>query len=371
MQVANFVAPHSGGLRTALRQLALGYAGRGHEVVQVVPGPCDLEQRTAWGRLVTVAAPPLVGSGYRLVTRPGRVAAVLERLGPDRVEVHDRTTLRGLGRWAASAGVPSMVISHERLDRLLEQWLPGWLPLRAAADRSNAGLASSYDTVLCTTGWAAEEFDRIGAPNLVRVPLGVDLDSFGPGLASPALRAELAPDGGALLVMATRLSREKRPELALAAVAELVRRGRRVRLVVAGDGPLRATLRRQAAGLPVRFVGFVATRPELARLLATADVFVAPGPVETFGLAALEAMASGTPVVANSRSALPEVLGAAGLAARHGTGRRIADAVEELLDRRAEQRRWAARTHAERYPWSRTVSGFLDAHRLAEAKATA
>lgn len=368
--VANFVAPNSGGLRTTLGHLAQGYADHGHDVVQIIPGKGDTEQAMPWGQLVTVAAPPVPGSGYRILTRPRRVAALLTRLQPDRLEVHDRTTLRGLGRWASSVGVPSMVISHERLDRLLEQWLPRRLPLGMIADRSNAALAASYNTVLCTTDWAAEEFERIGTTNLARVPLGVDLDRFHPGLASAALRAELVPDGAALLVLASRLSREKRPELAIAALAELVRRGRRVRLIVAGDGPLRAELQRQADGLPVQFMGFVASRPQLSELLATADVLFAPGPVETFGLAALEALASGTPVVANSQSALPEVLGTtAGLAACHGTRRCFADAVEELLGRPAEQRRRAARARAESYPWSATVTGFLTAHRLSDAGA--
>ena len=372
VQVANFVTPTSGGLRTTLGHLAQGYAERGHDVIQVVPGKRDSEEAMSWGRLVTVAAPPMPGSGYRIVTRPRRVAALLRGLRPDRLEVHDRSTLRGLGRWAGLVGVPSMVISHERLDRLLKQWLPGWLPTTGFADRSNAALASSYNTVLCTTDWAAAEFERIGTTNLVRVPLGVDLDLFHPDLASPQLRGALAPDGAALLVMASRLSREKRPELAIAAFGELLRRGRQARLVVAGDGPLRADLQRQAAGLPVEFVGFVSSQPSLAALLATADVLLAPGPVETFGLAALEALASGTPIVANSQSALSEVLGSeAGLTACHGIRRCITDAVEEILDRPVGQRRRAARTRAEGYPWSATVSGFLSAHRLAEVRTPA
>jgi alpha-1,6-mannosyltransferase len=114
----------------------------------------------------------------------------------------------------------------------------------------------------------------------------------------------------------------------------------------------------------VEFLGFVAEPSRLAALLATADVVIAPGPVETFGLAALEALASGTPVVANSASALPEVLGAAGRAAA-GTPEAFADAIEALLDGpRAEQRR-TARARAERFPWTATVTGFLAAHGIA------
>ncbi len=65
---------------------------------------------------------------------------------------------------------------------------------------------------------------------------------------------------------------------------------------------------------------------------------LAPGPAETFGLAALEAMACGTPVVASASSALPEVIGSAGAVAADRRGG-IADAVELLLGRREADRR--------------------------------
>ncbi len=110
-------------------------------------------------------------------------------------------------------------------------------------------------------------------------------------------------------MLCSRLSPEKRPELALEALEVLVAAGDRCRLVVAGVGPREEALRRRFSHLPVAWSGFVADRAALARLLATADVVVAPGPVETFGLAALEALASGTPVVATCTSALPGVVG--------------------------------------------------------------
>ncbi len=101
----------------------------------------------------------------------------------------------------------------------------------------------------------------------------------------------------------------------------------------------------------------------LARLLATADVVIAPGPVETFGLSALEALASGTPVVVSSRSALPEVVGPAGLAAEDNDAA-CADAVEQLLRRDVSDRRRRAREQAERFDWPTAVNGFLSAHGL-------
>jgi alpha-1,6-mannosyltransferase len=342
LQVANFVAPHSGGIRTVLANLADGYADAGHEVIQVVPGIRPDSEQTRWGRLLTLRGIPVPGSGYRLLP-PRSVAAAADRLAPDRLEVHDRTTLRGLGQWAARRGVPSCVVSHERLDRLLEQWLPATRSAVRYADRSNARLAAGFDTVICTTAWAAEEFVHLHAPNVYRIPLGVDLARFTPQAADPALRARLAPDRAVLLVLASRLSPEKRPDLAVQTVAELVRRQRNVVLAVAGDGPLRARLRAQSRDLPIRFLGFLAGTEGIAPLLATADLALAPGPVETFGLSALEALACGTPVVANARSAVPEILGAAGRGA-DATPSAFADAVQELLDRPESTRRAAART---------------------------
>lgn len=363
VQVANFVAPSSGGLRTAMDRLAEGYSRHRYDVVQVIPGRSCSETPMAWGTRVTVRAPAVPGTGYRMFTGPGAVTPTLSRFRPYRLEVHDRTTLRGLGEWAARQEVRSLVVSHERLDRLLAQWLPTRLPLTVVADRSNRALAAGFDAVVCTTGWAAEEFARLGTPNLRCVPLGVDLARFHPDKAD---RAVWAGSDEAVLVMASRLSHEKRPGLALDAVQELSRRGRRVHLVVAGDGPLRRRLQEQAARLPVRFLGFVSEPGRLAALLASADVLIAPGPVETFGLAALEALASGTPVVANSASALPDVLGAAGRAAV-GTAGAFADAIEELLDSPREELRRAARARAERFLWSTTVTGFLAAHAIGPA----
>ncbi len=136
-----------------------------------------------------------------------------------------------------------------------------------------------------------------------------------------------------------------------------------MRLVVAGDGPLRSALEKRAAGLPVVFAGHVGGRDRMARLLSAADVVLAPGPVETFGLAALEALACGTPVVVNRSSALPSVVGAAGRVCPSSPFC-LADAVEDLLTVDKQTRRQAARQRAEAFPWSRTVAGFLEVHRL-------
>jgi alpha-1,6-mannosyltransferase len=356
VQIANFVGPTSGGLRTTLRHLAQGYARRGHEVVQIVPAKADDHVKHPWGTEIRLRGPALAGTGYRVLLEMRRIQRQLARARPDALEVHDRTTLRGLGLWARAEGIPALAVSHERLDRWLNQWLPARLPLKSLADRSNSALARSFDTIVCTTDWAADEFRRLEAANLVIVPLGVDHEAFRP-------RFETTADpGGVLLVMASRLSREKQPEIAVEAVRELVRRGVKVRLVVAGDGPLRRQLEAASAGLPISWLGFVASRADLADLYRAADVALAPGPVETFGLAALEALSCGTPAVVNWRSALPEIIAGAGRVSA-GCGFSFADAVEQLLAEPAAPLRRAARRRAEGYSWDATVAGMLAVHR--------
>ncbi|WP_067476789.1 glycosyltransferase, partial [Nocardia amamiensis] len=306
VQLANFYGPRSGGLRTALHHLGEGYAAAGHEVVLIVPGPRRSEEILPTG-VVRITLPALAipwTGGYRAAD-PRRVADVLTGLRPDVLEVSDRLTLRGFGRWARRRDVTGVMISHERLDRLLGQVLPGPVA-RRCADVANRHTAGEYDMVVCTTRFAREEFLRIGASNVELVPLGVDLELFSPRRRDRGLRADLGVPGHPLLVHCGRLSVEKRVDRSIEAVGALREAGIEARLVVAGDGPRRDALQRRARALPelpggvpaVHFTGFISDRAMVAKLLATADVSLAPGPHETFGLAALEALAAGTPVVA-------------------------------------------------------------------------
>ncbi|WP_395293153.1 glycosyltransferase [Kitasatospora hibisci] len=366
VRVANFVTPVSGGLRTALRHLGAGYRAAGHTPVLLVPGERRTEQETEQGLVVTLPGPVLPGSGgYRLLTDRRAVAHELTRLAPDRLEVSDRTTLRWTGAWARRHGLRSAMVSHESAAGLLRTWgLPA--PLAgSAADRLNIRTARAYDTVVCTTDWAAAEFRRLGVRNLARAPLGVDLAALRPMTAPERAyeRARYADPDQVLLVLCSRLSTEKHPDRAVDALAELRAGGLPALLVVAGTGPLRSRLAARAArlALPVHLLGHVTGRDTLARLLGCADVVLAPGPVETFGLAAMEALACGTPVAVSRSSALPGLVGPAGVAA-DDTGTGFAGAVRELLDRPEEARRAAARAQAEQYGWPAAVAAFLTAH---------
>jgi alpha-1,6-mannosyltransferase len=364
VRLANFVAPASGGLRTALRELGKGFAAAGHEPVLIVPGERYDDRDTEQGRVITLPGPLLPGTGgYRVLTGRRPVAQLLEELAPDRLEVSDRTTLRWTGTWARRARVPAVMVSHESADGVLRTWGLPEEAARRAADSLNTRTAHAYARVVCTTEFAEREFARIGARNVVRAPLGVDLAARHPALRDPALRDRYARVDETLLVMCSRLSVEKRPGTALDTLESLRRRGRRAVLVVAGDGPLRPRLQQRARqrGLPVTFLGHVRDRALLGALQASADVCLAPGPAETFGLAALEAMACGTPVVASASSALPEIIGSAGaVAADHGDA--FADAVDTLLERPGTVRREAARARAECFGWDTAVAAFLAAH---------
>jgi len=373
VRLANYVGPRSGGMRTALRELGAGYLAAGHEPVLIIPGRRRGDEQTAQGRVITRYGPvvPFTG-GYRAMLRRRRLAALLTELRPDRLEVSDRTTLRWTGRWAREHGVPAVMVSHESLTGLfslpadvsgMSRWRSRLLSNMATdlADALNRRSARDYQRIVCTTKWAAAEFERIGAANLTRIPLGVDLELFSPERYSQQARASYAAAGQTLLVHCGRLSVEKRPHRSLAALAGLRAAGIDAVLIVAGDGPLRGRLERAARrkSLPVQFAGFVTDPKHLATLLASADVVVAPGPVETFGLAALEALACGTPVVVSGDSALPEVVGDAGVAV---SGEDFTDGVLAVLVRDQEARRAAARSRAEGFGWPASVAAFLAAH---------
>jgi alpha-1,6-mannosyltransferase len=359
VQVANFYGPRSGGLRTAVDRLGAEYCAAGHDVFLIVPGVTASRTVLPTGVVrISVRARqiPFTG-GYRAVL-PGPVKCVVASLAPDALEVSDRLTLRSMGRWGREHDAATVMISHERLDRLAGLVLPpGWA--RRLADFANKRTASDYDMVVCTTSFAREEFDRIEIPNVATVPLGVDLDTFHPRHRSLQLRRRWAAPGQTLLVHCGRLSVEKRVDRSIDALAALCDSGVDARLLIVGEGPLRSKLERQAARLPVSFTGFVDNRTEVAALLASADVALAPGPHETFGLAALEALACGTPAVVSRTSALREIVTSdSGVHAANDPSS-IARGVVDIIGRPLRRRRRDARRRAEHFTWPRAADSML------------
>ncbi|BCK57192.1 GDP-mannose-dependent alpha-(1-6)-phosphatidylinositol dimannoside mannosyltransferase [Nocardia wallacei] len=361
VQLANFYTPASGGLRTCVDEIGRGYVAAGHERVLVVPGLVDADEHTAAGRRITVRGPRFGSAGYHVLTAR-RTRPLLRHLRPDVLECSDKLSMRWLAPWARRTGVPLVLFSHERIDAILRTRVPPGFPLVTAADLANRRLAARVERIVVTSEFARAEFTRIGARNVHRIPLGVDLDTFRPAATSTAERGRPTTESGKpQLILVSRLSREKHPERAIEALQLLRHKGIDADLTVVGDGPLRADLEHLAAGLPVRFQGHVPGRKAVADMIAAADIALCPSPAETFGLAVLEALACGTPVVVPHAGAARELLGSPGSGlACDGTPAGLATATRDLLSLPLAQRRRAARHSAERFPWSRTVTGMLD-----------
>lgn len=382
VQLANAYSPTSGGLRTVVDALGRGYVAAGHERILVIPGRRYSRVRGDAGLVVTFPGVPVSG-GYRMIPRFAPVRELLAELEPDAVEVSDKATLAAAGPWARTHGTGSILISHERLDaaaaaRFPQAWHVGHRVLRPVLRRRSRSLAGGFDAIVVASHFAGQEFD--GTPALLRaIPLGVDLATFRPRpvlrLVGADARAHPVSSSGAeapaRLAYSGRLSVEKNPIAAVTAVKALTAAAVPVHLDVYGTGSQRPHLERAASGLPVTFHGHLADRAALASRIAEADVVIAPGPAETFGLTVLEALACGTPVVAADTGGAGELLApGAGLTASPN-GPDLARAVARVLAWPEPERRTAARARAEQFPWSATIAAMLELHSSLAARARA
>jgi glycosyltransferase involved in cell wall biosynthesis len=159
--------------------------------------------------------------------------------------------------------------------------------------------------------------------------------------AAQAAPSSPAPPVEPYLLYAGRLSVEKGVNLLPAIAARVAP----APIVIAGDGPLRASLEREAARVPnLRLVGHLA-QPDLSRLLCGARAAIVPSlSEETFCFAAAEALLAGRPVVAARLGAIPELVEheVTGLLAAPGEPQALALAVRRALDDPAACDRWGA-----------------------------
>src|SRR5215831_18511492 len=153
--------------------------------------------------------------------------------------------------------------------------------------------------VLLSDGWGARTLPSMLGRQVVNITKGVDSTLFSPD--GPSVRSELNFGESPVVLCVSRLVPIKNVALFVDAVA-LVRRQRPdVRAVVAGDGPLESALKQRASALgiadAIRFAGYV-DQTDLPRWYRVADVFVLSSDFDNSPNVALEAMASGLPVVA-------------------------------------------------------------------------
>jgi alpha-1,6-mannosyltransferase len=198
---------------------------------------------------------------------------------------------------------------------------------------------------------------NLGVPSVKLLSLGVDLDVYHPGRRDPALRRSLGvADGTFLLVYAGRFDTEKRVTI-LADAMQRLPDSLPAKLALVGEGPMKRRLQEVARTtnrlivLPYR-----SDKKELARLLASADLYVTAGPSETFGLSVLEAQACGLPVVGVRAGALMErVSEDTGVLGAVDSPEEMAANISKLLHGELKRMSIAARQKCEAsYSWEKT-----------------
>jgi len=381
VQLANMYHARSGGLRTVVDTLGRGYAAAGHDRVLIVPGAKKSVAADEHGTVITLPGTPVTG-GYRMILRAEKVLGILAELGPDSIEVSDKATLASAGPWARARGVRAVLFSHERLGEMVANRTRSQSQsLQRAVLRWTRRVVAGFDEVVATSAFGERELELAGARNIRRVPLGVDLAVFRPGVGPGSVSVRTtstARPGVVRLVYAGRLSHEKNPQAAIETVRVLRSRGVDARLDLYGSGAHYGPLSRRARGLPVTFHGHVTQRSNLADRFAHADLVLAPAACETFGLAALEALACGVAVVAAAGSGAAELVSREAGGVRPGagvavpaTGQGLAGGVLELLELPARERAAAARARASQFPWSASVGRMLAIHEGAALAADA
>jgi alpha-1,6-mannosyltransferase len=362
--------PKSGGLKTAMNSLSREYEELGHEVLLVVPGKKDSLSTSGNITTVTVASPVIPFSGgYRIIINSGEVIHLVKNFDAQVLEISDRTTLLRVSRWARKRSIPTIFFAHERVDGVINtfgKFLPG---KKALVRFWNRYTAASVDRIVATTKFASEEFVELGMilneSQLVNIPLGVDLELFHPRQAEkPVTVFQEVPEN--FIFACTRLSKEKDPLYLLDIARELKARSSDLTLVITGSGPYEKRMNEAVLqeNLPVILLGFVSDKEIVSRLMAKAQVFLAVGPIETFGLAALESLASGTPVVCRKEAAISEIITSLCGAALHKDTKLWVDAIEYFSLMDLDERRLLARSRAEKFSWSNSAHQLLALHEL-------
>jgi len=177
----------------------------------------------------------------------------------------------------------------------------------------------------------------------------VDPERFKPN-RDPAYRARFAQPEEAIVLHVSNFRAVKRPQDALRVFAGILER-MPARMLMIGDGPLRQECMELAHELEIAGrVQFLESTPSIEKFMSVADLFLLPSEQESFGLVALEAMASGVPVVASRVGGLPELVeeGKTGFLCPMGDIAGMLEASMEILTNRTRRRNMgeAARTRA-------------------------
>jgi len=328
LDVTEFFGDTTGGVRTYLRAKA-SYVERRAELAQtvVVPGRCDARTESAGVRVYRTGGPRVPGQPqYRLLLAPERVRRVVEAERPDIIETGSPYTVPWIIRHATRRHeAPILAFWHSDFPRLAAPWpetAPWWRRrVFDAAWRYARAVDAGAAWNVCCSRYVADDLRAHGMDRVTTIPLGVDLELFNPSrrAARSAVRERLGLRSGPAVGFVGRFGPEKEIDLAVRAWPTVYARTGAT-LVLIGDGPARVHLEREAcrvSGAASRpawldVIPFQRTRAEVADVVASLDAVVVPGSNESFGLAGLEAMACGVPVIAADRGGIAEVVADSG-----------------------------------------------------------
>ena len=370
----------AGGMNVYVRELSreLGRGGMGVDIFTRRSDP-TLPLIQPLGNQVRLIAIP---AGPAIPLPPGELYPYVDDFARHVARFADRSThgydLIHSHYWlSAAAGldlarqwdVPHVTMFHT-VERLKGQQYGGGAPMENAATRvrieQEGRIARAVDRVIVSTEHEREQLQRLyGLPDarLPIIPCGVDPHVFMPGSAAErhADRAAIALEHTPTLLFVGRLDPIKGIDLLLESVARM---RTPARLIVVGGDPagdleierLRARAAALGIGARVAFPGAVPQR-DLPRYYRAADALVVTSRYESFGLAAVEALACGTPVVAARVGGLPSIVrdGENGLLVRWRAPEAFAERLDELLGDDALRARLAARARpsVERFAWRR------------------
>lgn len=341
-----------------------------HRHLVIIPGACDQVIEEERAITVTIASPRVPGSPhYRLMLRNGAVRKALERFRPDLIECQDAYNLP----WAA--------IAHRRRypdTALIAAYMTDFptvyveRPFARFVTRPVASLCSRICYAYCgslyrrfdalfalSENGGAAKLRSLGIAPVEVVPLGVEVGEFGPDRRDLRLRDKLGlSDNQPLLIYVGRLDGEKKPDVVVDAFRRLpLELG--AKLALLGEGPLKAEL---AAIGDERIImpGYVQGRAELARWLASADIYVSAMADETFGISIIEAQASGLPVVGVAAGAmLDRVTEDMGRLGPVGDAGAMAANILSVIHSDREAMAAAARSHALQFSWDSSMEALF------------